>query len=94
MECFIRLTRGQVDVVTLVKWTAQEELFRLGISDVAAEIEALESSQTLHALVSKSNPNGQAQLDLIDRGLVSLMASGKWFEVVAFHQSPQLAQSE
>jgi len=42
----------------------------------------------------KSNPNGQAYLDLLNRGLATLMLSGQWFEVVAFHQSLQLSRAQ
>ena len=80
-----------MDVVSLVKSKADAELRQLGIIDEVAEIEGLESSLTLHALVPKSNPNGRAYLEIINQGMASLMASGKWFEVVAYHQSPQLA---
>jgi polar amino acid transport system substrate-binding protein len=92
-ECFTRLMRGQVDVVSLVKSGADGELRQLGISDRVAEIKGLASRQTLHALVLKSNPNGRAYLDIINQGLTSLMASGEWFTVVAFHQRPRLAKT-
>jgi len=90
-QCFARLVEGQVDVVTLVKSEVDEQLRQLGIVDSVTEIDGLESAQTLHALVAKQSPNGQAHLDLINQGLAELMASGKWFEVVAFHQGRQLA---
>jgi len=90
-ECFVRLVKGQIDVVTLVKSEGDEQIRQLGVAKAIAEIGGLESVQTLHALVSKQNPNGLAQLELINRGLAELMASGKWFEVVASHQGRQLA---
>ena len=93
MECFTRLMQGQVDVVSLVKSEADGELRQLGINDRVAEIEGLVSRQTLHALVLKSNPNGRSYLDILNQGLASLMASGEWFTVVAFHQRPQLAKT-
>ena len=93
MECFTRLMQGQVDVVSLVRSEADSELLRLGINDKVVEIEGLASRQTLHALVLKSNPNGRVYLDILNQGLASLMASGKWFEVVAAHQGPQLAKT-
>ena len=93
MECFTRLMQGQVDVVSLVKSETEGELRQLGINDRVAEIEGLASRQTLHALVLKSNPNGRAYLDIINQGLASLMASGEWFTVVAFHQRPRLAKT-
>ena len=83
--------KGQIDVVTLVKSEGDEQLRQLGVTKAIAEIRGLESGQTLHALVSKQNPNGLAQLELINRGLAELMATGKWFEVVAFHQGRQFA---
>jgi polar amino acid transport system substrate-binding protein len=90
-QCFVRLVEGQVDVVTLVKSQVDEQLRRLGIVDSVTEIDGLESAQTLHALVAKQSPDGQAHLDLINRGIAELMASGKWFEVVASHQGRKLA---
>lgn len=90
-ECFTRLMLGQVDVVSVVKSDADGELRNLGINDAVAEIEGLASRQTLHALALKSNPNGRAYLDILNRGLASLMASGEWFEVVATHQRAQLS---
>jgi ABC-type amino acid transport substrate-binding protein len=85
------LVEGQVDVVTLVKSEVDEQLRQLGIVDSVTEIDGLEFAQTLHALVAKQSPDGQAHLDLINQGLAELMASGGWFEVVAFHQGRQLA---
>jgi ABC-type amino acid transport substrate-binding protein len=90
-QCFVRLVEGQVDVVTLVKSQVDEQLRRLGIADAVTEIDGLESTRTLHALVAKKNPNGQAHLDLVNRGIAELMASGKWFEIVASHQGQRLA---
>jgi polar amino acid transport system substrate-binding protein len=90
-QCFVRLVEGQVDVVMLVKSEMDEQLRQLGIVDSVTEIDGLESAQTLHALVAKQSPNGQAHLDLINRGIAELMASGEWFEVVASHQGRKLA---
>jgi ABC-type amino acid transport substrate-binding protein len=90
-ECFARLVKGQVDVVTLVKSEGDEQVRQLGIAKAISEVSELESVQTLHALVSKQNPNGLAHLEFINRGLTELMASGKWFEVVSYHQGQQLA---
>jgi polar amino acid transport system substrate-binding protein len=92
-ECFTRLMQGQVDVVSLIKSGADGELRRLGISDRVAEIKGLASRQTLHALVLKTNPNGRAYLNMLDQGLASLMASGEWFTVVAFHQRPPFGKT-
>lgn len=90
-ECFARLADGEVDVVMLAKSEADEQLRQPGMIGSVAEIAGLETARTLHALVSKKNPDGQAHLERINRGLAELMASGKWFEVVAAHQGGQFA---
>jgi hypothetical protein len=75
----------------LAKSEADEQLRQPGMIGSVAEIAGLETARTLHALVSKKNPDGQAHLERINRGLAELMASGKWFEVVAAHQGGQFA---
>ena len=92
--CFSKLARGQVDVVTLAKHKARELIHRLASSGEVAEIQGLASIQTLHASAPASNPNRLAHLDLVNRGLAALMASGRWFEVVSFHHGNKLALSD
>lgn len=73
-------------MVTLIKSRADSRIREAGLNGMVTEIESLESSQTVHAVVHKSNPKGQAYLDIINRGLANLMASGQWFSVVAVHE--------
>jgi polar amino acid transport system substrate-binding protein len=84
-DCFIWLERGKVDVVTLSKPLAESGIMRLGLYSKVAEIAALASVQTLHAVAPKTNPHGRAYLDLVNAGLADLQASGRWFEVVSRH---------
>jgi len=82
-DCFGWLMQGEVDVVTLNEAIARSEITRLGLVGLVAEIRALGSVQTLHAVAKKGDPEGRADLDLINRGLAELKASGRWFEVVS-----------
>lgn len=84
-DCFNRLMRGDVDVVTLSRPLAQDQITRLGLDDRVAEIPALASLQTLHAVAPKGDPDGRAALDLVNTGLADLQSSGRWFEVVSRH---------
>lgn len=92
-DCFRKLAEGVVDAVQMVKPDAAGTLRAMGLADAVAEIEAIEIKRTLHAVVARSNPRGQAQLALINRGLRDLMESGAWFEIVASHQSARLARA-
>jgi len=84
-DCFLWLERGKVDVVTLSKPLAKDGITRLGLDGKVAEIPALASVQTLHAVAPKTHPDGRAYLDLVNAGLADLQASGRWFEVVSRH---------
>lgn len=82
-DCLTWLDRGQVDVVTLSKPVAENEINRLGFVGHFAEAHALASSQTLHVVASRDRPEAVADLELVNLGLARLRASGRWFEVVA-----------
>lgn len=84
-DCFIWLERGEVDVVTLSMPLAEDEITRSGLDGRIAEILALASVQTLHAVAPKTHPDGRANLDLVNAGLTELQASGRRFEVVSRH---------
>lgn len=91
LECFDKLIQGQVDIVTLIQREAEEPISRLDIAEQIREIHELASAPTLHAVVPKTNSRGRQYLDLINQGLDQLMRSGEWFNVVASHNSLQLA---
>ena len=72
-------------MVTLSKPLAEDEITRRGLYGRVAEIPALASVQTLHAVAPKNHPDGRANLDLVNAGLTELQASGRRFEVVSRH---------
>jgi polar amino acid transport system substrate-binding protein len=74
-DCFTRLMAGQVDIVTLLRHQANDEIRRAGMSGRVIQITSLASRQTLHAVVQKSNPDGPAYLEIINAGFASLIAS-------------------
>jgi polar amino acid transport system substrate-binding protein len=84
-DCFTWLERGAVDVVMLSKPLAEDEIARLGLAGRVAEIPALASVQTLHAVAPKGDPGGRAALDLVNAGLAELKSLGRWFEVASRH---------
>jgi ABC-type amino acid transport substrate-binding protein len=85
VDCFNRLVRGNVDVASLSKPLAQEQIVGLGFDSQVAEIPALASVQTLHVVAPKGAPGGRASLDLINTGLAGMQSSGRWSEVVSRH---------
>ncbi|WP_106744089.1 LysM peptidoglycan-binding domain-containing protein [Yoonia maritima] len=80
--CWDLLRDGEVDVVTYDALPAEEDATNAGMKEVVVDLPALTSKQTLHVFVSKSNPNGEAYMEIINAGLEELRLSGEWFEIV------------
>lgn len=87
-ECLVLLEAGVVDAVSLARSAAEPEIARLGLEGRVAEIEALASVQTLHAIAHDSNVEARAFLSTLDFGLAEIRESGRWFEVVSRHLGP------
>lgn len=92
--CFARLLRGEVDAVQLPRPEAEKAVRLARIDGHVREIEELATTRTLHAIAPKSSRTGLAYLAMIDAGLDKLMLTGEWFDIVAAHQSHQLALAE
>jgi polar amino acid transport system substrate-binding protein len=86
-ECLGLLARGEVDAVAGVKPETDRWIPALGLTGAIREVEALESTRTLHAVALKANPDAAAQMATLDQGLESLKISGEWFDVVAAHNA-------
>ena len=63
----------------------EEPLTRLGLIGKVVEARGLETRQTLHVIVPKAHPQGEALLGVVNAGLDDLKQSGRWFEVVSRH---------
>jgi polar amino acid transport system substrate-binding protein len=91
VACWDALRAGEVDVVTFDALPAEADLIKLGLLDTVVEIPQLTSVETLHVFAPKSNPNGEAFLEVINRGLAEVRRSGQWMEIVARHLGAQEA---
>ncbi|MCU0911246.1 MAG: transporter substrate-binding domain-containing protein [Rhodobacteraceae bacterium] len=91
VACWDALKAGEVDVVTFDALPAEADLIKLGLLDTVVEIPQLTSVETLHVFAPKSNPNGEAFLETINRGLAELRSSGQWMEIVSRHLGAQEA---
>jgi len=92
--CFVRLIRGQTDLVMAPRAEAEAEIGKLEIADAVAEVEGLATMRGVHAIAAKDSPDGLASLARINSGLAKLLASGEWFRIVVEHQSQKVATRE
>ncbi len=90
-DCFARLLRGEVDMVSVLTDDAEAAIGAMGRSAAVAEAAGLRTSHTIHAVSRKGDMRGEAALAVIDRGVERLMLSGGWFDVVASHRSREIA---
>lgn len=84
-NCFEMLAAGEVEVVSLDTATAEREIAERRLRSRVAEVPALATTETLHAVSARSNPFGRAYLQLIDTGVAQLRAEGVWSEVTERH---------
>lgn len=85
--CWQALQDDKVDIVSYDAFTAEEDIVTLELGSEVTAIEDLNSVATMHVLTPKSNPNGQAYLDMLNAGLDQMRANGQWFAIVSKHLS-------
>jgi hypothetical protein len=83
IDCWKALQAGEADVVTFDAAPAEADLVTLKISDNIQEIKALASIQTSHVLIPKNNPNGEAYIAILNKGLAEIRADGTWFNILS-----------
>ncbi|WP_112321598.1 LysM peptidoglycan-binding domain-containing protein [Oceanibium sediminis] len=84
-DCFEGLRDGTYDAVVLAVDVAEGAISDIGATGAFAKHDALDTIATLHAVTSKNNPNGAAQLALLDDGINRIKDSGEWFSIVRRH---------
>ncbi len=84
-ECFTALAAGDVDVVALAVDTADGAMVETGTTDQIRLNEALAQVLTIHGVISKNNPQGEAMLAEFNSGLNAIKETGEWFEIVRRH---------
>lgn len=92
VRCWQALQAGQVDVVTFDKLPAEADIASLGLGDQVVEIQGLTATIGMHVFTPKSNENGQAYLEVLDRGLARLRETGGWYEILVKHLGEEEAQ--
>jgi len=90
-RCLGHLADGQTDVVMGLKSDADAAISRLGLGNSVSEIDGLRSTRTLHAFALKDDAYAREVLKALDRGIGDLMISGRWFEIVASHETDRFA---
>lgn len=84
-DCFTQLVAGDVDVVALAVDTAEGAMVSTGTADQIRVNEQLAQVLTIHGVISKNNPQGQAMLAEFNSGLNAIKENGEWFEIVRRH---------
>ncbi len=93
-DCWRALMAGEVDVVTFDALPAEADIDTLKLRDAVVELPTLSTLATLHVFTPKSNPNGQAYLEVLNRGIAEIRASGEWFAIVSRHLSAHAARRD
>jgi polar amino acid transport system substrate-binding protein len=93
-ECFTALAAGDVDVVALAVDAADGAMVETGTADAIRLNEELAQILTIHGVISKNNPQGEAMLAEFNSGLIAIKDTGEWFEIVRRHLSEFRAMTQ
>lgn len=86
-DCFLGLAEGRYDVVALATDASDGVITSEGLGDKVVYNEPLSQVLTLHAVISNTNPNAKAYLEVLDNSLLEMKSSGEWFNIVRRHLS-------
>ncbi|MEO1640999.1 MAG: transporter substrate-binding domain-containing protein [Pseudomonadota bacterium] len=93
-DCFNDLVAGNVDVVAIAVDTGEGIMVETGTTDAVRANEQLAQVLTIHGVISKNNPQGEAMLAEFNSGLAAIKDSGEWFEIVRRHLSEFRAMTQ
>ena len=86
-ECFLMLVNGDVSVVNVPVSEGLAAANQLGVDGKVVQLPIAAGSSPMHVVSPRSNPLSAAYIDLINRGLADMRASGEYEAVVQNHLS-------
>lgn len=84
-DCFNRLVKGEVDLVSVNADTSDQAITELNIDGKVSEVIELASIQTLHVVGLKTNPKTRVNLLRVNKGVISLRKDGTFVQLAARH---------
>lgn len=83
--CFERLTRGEVDAVTVNVFLGANTIDEMGLRGRVVPLERPLSAEGLHVIISKTHWRGTTFLYRLNAGLAALKDSDRYNEIVSRH---------
>lgn len=93
-DCFEQVMEGRADIVAIEAHLAAEAIARLGLSDDIIENPNLAAIKSLNVMTHKNNPDGEAVLEILNRGLSVMQKSGEWRDIVSTALRHQMDNSQ
>ncbi|WP_424941526.1 peptidoglycan-binding protein LysM [Aliiroseovarius sp. S253] len=91
--CFDAVANGTVDIVAIEAHLAVEAISRLGYGDEIIENPNLAAIKGLNVMTHVNNPDGEAVLEILNRGLDIMQQSGEWRDIVSTALRHQMENS-
>lgn len=91
--CFDAVANGTVDIVAIEAHLAVEAISRLGYTDEIIENPNLAAIKGLNVMTHVDNPDGEAVLEILNRGLEVMQQSGEWRDIVSTALRHQMENS-
>jgi len=82
-ECFEAVMTGEADLVAIEAHLADGAIGRLGYEHRIVENPNLAAIKSLNVMTHKDNPDGEAILETLNKGLAIMQQSGEWRDIVS-----------
>lgn len=82
-ECFRAVMDGRADIVAIEAHLAVEAIGRMGYEHQIIENPNLAAIKSLNIMTHKDNPDGEAILETLNKGLAIMQQSGEWRDIVS-----------
>lgn len=92
-DCFDAVANGTADIVAIEAHLAVEAISRLGYEGVLIENPNLAAIKGLNVMTHVNNPDGEAVLEILNRGLDIMQQSGEWRDIVSTALRHQMENS-
>lgn len=83
-DCFEMLEAGEVDFVTINRFTAEKAIASTGLDGLVVPIDTIVTSQDLHLVGHKTNPDAVRLTEQFNQGLAALEQSGRLSSITRY----------
>lgn len=90
LDCIGMIQKGLVTAIIVPDLVAARESRRTPKAKLLRRVEAAAFTDTVHAVIDKSNPDADRLLKRLNSGIAKIRTNGEWYQIIQAHLTRQL----